>query len=65
MKSAQEYRRKAEECKARANHAVHPDDKAGWLHHAESWEKLARWAELTAEQRGLDAAVSAVSSKPK
>ena len=55
MKNALEYQRKAEECRQRANSAVHPDDKTGWLHAAEDWQKLARCAEQSAEQRGLSA----------
>ena len=60
MKSALEYQRKAEECRQRADSAVHPDDKTGWLHAAEDWQKLARCAEQSAEQRGLAAALSVV-----
>ena len=60
MKSALEYQRKAEECRQRAKCAVHPDDKTGWLHAAEDWQKLARCAEQSAEQRGLAAALSVV-----
>ncbi len=60
MKSALEYQRKADECRQRANCAVHPDDKTGWLHAAEDWQKLARSAESSAEQRGLAAALSVV-----
>src|SRR5262249_30338285 len=58
VKSAQDYQRKAEECRQRANRAVHPDDKAGWDLAAQDWQNLALWAERTAEQRGLDAALS-------
>ena len=64
MKSAHEYQRKAEECRQRANHAAHPDDKAGWLRSAEDWENLARCAAQMAEQRGLAAALSVVHTKP-
>ena len=60
MKSALEYQRKAEDCRQRADRAVHPDDKAGWLHAAEDWQKLAQCAEASAEQRGLAAALSVV-----
>jgi hypothetical protein len=60
VKNALEYQRKAEECRQRANCAVHPDDKTGWLHAAEDWQKLARCAEQSAEQRGLTAALSVV-----
>jgi hypothetical protein len=60
VKSAQEYQRKVEECKQRANLAVHPDDKAGWLQLAQGWQDLARWAEKSAEQRGLATALSAL-----
>jgi hypothetical protein len=59
VKNAVEYQRKAEDCRQRAKRAVHPDDKAGWLHAAEDWQKLARCAEQSAEQRGLTAALSA------
>ena len=62
MKSAQEYRRKVEECKQRAYSAVHPDDKAGWVQLAECWQDLAELAEKSAEQRGLTAALSVVGS---
>jgi hypothetical protein len=62
VKSAQDYQRKAEECRQRANCAVHPDDKAGWLLAAQDWRNLALWAERTAEQRGLAAALSVVGS---
>ena len=61
MKSALEYQRKAEECRERADRAVHPDDKTGWLLAAEDWQKLARCAEQSAEQRGLAAALSVVN----
>ena len=64
MKSAQEYRRKVEECRQRAYLAVHPDDKAGWLELAQGWQDLVRWAEKSADQRGLAAAVSLVGSDP-
>jgi hypothetical protein len=60
VKSALEYQRKAEECRQRADCAVHPDDKTGWLRAAEDWQKLARCAEQSAEQRGLAAALSVV-----
>ncbi len=60
MKDALEYQRKAEECRQRAKRAAHPDDKAGWLHAAEDWQKLAGCAEQSAEHRGLAAALSAV-----
>jgi len=62
VKHAVEYQRKAEDCRLRAKRAVHPDDKAGWLHAAEDWQKLARCAEQSAEQRGLAAALSVVHS---
>ena len=62
VKSAQDYQRKAEECRQRARCAVHPDDKAGWLLAAQDWQNLALWAERTAEQRGLEAALSVVGS---
>lgn len=58
MKSADEYQRKAEECRQRASRAVHPDDKAGWLQAAQDWNNLARCAGQSAEQRGLAAALS-------
>jgi hypothetical protein len=64
VKSAQEYLRKAEECRRRAGFAVHPDDKAGWLLSAQDWQKLARCAEASAEQRGLAAALSVVRGEP-
>ena len=60
MKSAHEYQRKAEECRQRANHAAHPDDKAGWLLAARDWQSLARCVERSAEERGLAAALLAV-----
>jgi len=60
VKNALEYQRKAEDCRQRAKRAVHPDDRAGWLHAAEDWLKLARCAEQSAELRGLAAALSAV-----
>ena len=60
MKSAQDYQRKAEECRQRASCAVHPDDKAGWLLAAQDWQNLAHHVEQTAEQRGLNAALSVV-----
>jgi hypothetical protein len=60
MKSALEYQRRAEECRQRAICAVHPDDKTGWMHAAEDWQKLARCAEQSAEQRGLAAALLVV-----
>lgn len=60
LKNAVEYQRKAEDCRQRAKRAVHPDDRAGWLHAAEDWQKLARCAEQLAEQCGLAAALSAV-----
>lgn len=60
MKSAHEYQRRAEECRQRANHAVHPDDKAGWLQAAQDWNNLALYAGQSAEERGLAAALSVV-----
>jgi len=63
VKSAHDYQRKAEECRRRADCAVHPDDKAGWLLAAQDWQKLAlltEQAEVSAEQRGLAAALSVV-----
>jgi hypothetical protein len=64
VKSAQEYRLKAEECRQRANRAELAEHKAGWLRAAEDWEFLARWAERSAELRDLAAALPAVESKP-
>jgi hypothetical protein len=64
VKSAQEYLRKAEECRRRAGFAAHPDDKAGWLLSAQDWQNLARCAEQSAEQRGLAAALSVVRGEP-
>jgi hypothetical protein len=63
MKS-DEYQRKAEECRQRADRAVHPDDKAGWLRAAEDWENLARCTQQWAEQRGLAAALSLAHGEP-
>jgi hypothetical protein len=60
VKSAHEYQRRAEECRQRANHAVHPDDKAGWLQAAQDWNNLALYVGQSAEERGLAAALSAV-----
>ena len=60
MKSAYDYQRKAEECRQRASHAAHPDDKAGWMLAAQDWQNLALLVEQSAEQRGLAAALSAV-----
>jgi hypothetical protein len=60
VKSAHEYLRKAEECRQRANHAVHPDDKAGWLQAAQDWHNLAQCVGQSAEERGLAAAMSVV-----
>jgi hypothetical protein len=45
VKSAQEYRRKVEECKAGASRAARLEDKTGWLQLAEGWEAMAGWAE--------------------
>ena len=53
MKSAHEYQRKADECRQRATHAVHPDDKAGWLQAAQDWDSLALCVGQSAEERGL------------
>ena len=64
MKSAKEYQRKAEDCKQRADLALRPDDKAGWLQLAQGWQDLALLAEKSAEQRGLAAAVSVAGSNP-
>jgi hypothetical protein len=61
VKSAHDYQLKAEECQRRASRAVHPDDKAGWLLAAQDWQSLALCVEQSAEQRGLTAALSAVS----
>jgi hypothetical protein len=61
VKSAHDYQRKAEECRQRANAAVHPDDKAGWLLAAQDWQNLALHVGQTAEQRGLSAALSVVN----
>jgi hypothetical protein len=61
MKNALEYHHKADECRQRAKSAVHADDKTGWLRAAEDWQKLARCAEQSAEQRGLAAALSVVN----
>jgi hypothetical protein len=60
VKSAHEYQRRADECRQRAGHAVHPDDKAGWLQAAQDWQNLAQCAGQSAEQRGLAAALSVV-----
>jgi len=60
MKSAHEYQRKAEECRQRANLAVHPDDKVGWLQAAQDWHNLALYVGQSAEERGLAAALSVV-----
>ena len=65
MKSAYDYQRKAEECRQRANCAIHPDDKAGWLLAAQDWQNLALHVEQSAEQRGLAAALSAVHGAPR
>jgi hypothetical protein len=65
VKSTQEYQRKAEECRQRANRSELAEHKAGWLRAAEDWETLARWAERSAELRGLAAALSAVGSVRK
>lgn len=63
MKSPREYQHRAEECRQRADCAVHPDDKLGWLRAAQDWQNLARCAEQVAEQRGLAAALSAIHAK--
>jgi len=36
-----DYRRKAEECRARAKRAERPEGKAAWIRLAEDWEKFA------------------------
>jgi hypothetical protein len=64
VKSAHEYRLKAEECRQRASRVELAEHKAGWLRAAEDWETLARWAERSAELHGLAGALSAVKSKP-
>jgi hypothetical protein len=58
VKSTQDYLCKAEECRQRANPAERVEHKTGWLRAAEDWEILARWAERSAELRGLFAAPS-------
>jgi gluconate kinase len=38
---ADEYRRKAEECRLQAGKALRDDDKAAWFKMAEDWQRLA------------------------
>ena len=38
---ANQYRRKAEECRARAGTATRNEDKAAWLEMAKDWQLLA------------------------
>lgn len=44
---ADEYRRKAEECRAQAAEATRDDDKAAWLKMAEEWQRLAESVDIT------------------
>ena len=48
---ADEYRRKAEDCRHMAGRAKREDDKAAWLKMAEDWQRLAENAHGTT-QRG-------------
>jgi hypothetical protein len=44
MTSAEDYRRRAEECFAIACEINNPNDKATLLEIADAWRKLAHWA---------------------
>lgn len=44
QKRAAEYRRKAQECVAKAQTATDPGDKINWLTMAESWQRLSEKA---------------------
>jgi hypothetical protein len=41
MSESNQYFRKAEECRERAETALSQDEKASWLHLADEWQKLA------------------------
>jgi hypothetical protein len=43
---AERYRRKAEECRAKAGAATDDADRAAWLRLAEDWMELPRSAEM-------------------
>jgi hypothetical protein len=44
--SAEQYRCKAEECRARAEQSTNPIDKTAWLNMAEQWENIAQASKL-------------------
>ena len=51
MASADDYRRRAEECFAFAQQITDPNDKAILLEIAAAWRRLAEWAELKERDR--------------
>ena len=44
---ADDYRRKAEECRLQASKSIRADDKATWLQMAEDWQRLAEGVEAS------------------
>jgi hypothetical protein len=49
--SVAEYRRKAEECRLRAERSLRDDDKAAWLGMAAEWQRLAESTEASEKRR--------------
>ena len=44
-KLTERYRKKAEECRAKADNADNPTDQSAWRHLARDWINLAEWIE--------------------
>ena len=59
MTRADEYRRKAQDCRLQASKARRDEDKAAWLSMAEDWERIAEgvdapnWPERSLTEGGL------------
>jgi hypothetical protein len=51
---ASNYRRKAEECRERANRASRPEDQLAWIRLAEDWEMFANSMDQLARQWAFD-----------
>jgi hypothetical protein len=60
-----DYRRKAEECRMRADLAALPEQRAGWTRLAQDWETFADSMEEIARQWNQESAIRAQESDLK
>lgn len=42
-----EYRKRAEEARAKADETTDDTNKRSWLHTADTWERMASWEDIT------------------